>query len=62
MASAPFMDDLWSSDAKALGDFVRSDQVVCVYFAPHSPILGNPHLRVVYARTQDYYVSTNIHT
>lgn len=62
MSAAPLVDDLGSRHAEPLGDFVRPDQIVYVHFAPHSPILGNPCPRVVYARTQTYYVSTNIHT
>ena len=62
MSAAPLVDDLGSRHAESLGDFVRPDQIGHVHFAPHSPILGNPWSRVVYARTQAYYVSMNIHT
>lgn len=62
MSATPLMDDLWSGDTKTMGNLVRSDQIVYVNLAPHGLILGNPCPRVVYARTQAYYVSTNIHT
>ena len=61
MTTTPLVDDLRAGDSQTLGDLVRSDEIVYVYLAPHGPILGNPFRRVVYARTQSYYVSTNIH-
>lgn len=62
MSAPPFVNDLWSGDSHTLGDFVGSDEIVYVHLAPHGPILGNPCLQVVYARTQTYHVSTNIYT
>ncbi len=62
MTTAPFVDDLRPGDTQTLGYLVCSDQILYVNLASHGPILGNGCTQVVYARTQAYYVSTNIHT
>ena len=62
MSTTPLVNDLRTSYPQTLGDFVRPNQIVYVNLASHGPILGNGCTQVVYARTQAYYVSTNIHT
>jgi hypothetical protein len=62
MAPAPLVDDLGPRYAQALGNLVRTDQIVDVNLSPHRSRLENPCLQVVDVRTHTYLVSTNVHT
>ena len=50
---------LRTSHTHTLRDLMRTDQVIHINFFPHEGSLGNPCCKVVYARTQPYYVSKN---
>ena len=62
MPFAPFVNNLWSSDSKALGDLMSAHEIIDVNFSPHEIILGNPCHKVADVRTHLYLVSTNILT